>query len=264
MYLKLSISVVFFGVVFASCSKMEKPNFMFILVDDLGWTDLGYSGSDFHESPNIDSLSRKSILFSNAYASGSVCSPSRASIMSGKHPARVNITDWIPGLNPENRKLLGAKDLNELPLEEITLAEVLEENEYITFFAGKWHLGSQGFLPENQGFQTNIGGYEKGHPPNGYYSPYKNPKLPDGPHGEYLTDRLTNEVIEFLHTHNNAEPFFIYLNYYSVHTPIQPCKRHLNRFNKKLESINDRKVKFTDEDGARTTINQRKTPPMPL
>ena len=187
--------------------QQEQQNFVFILVDDLGWTDLGYSGSTFYETPNIDALSGESIQFSHAYASGSVCSPSRASIMTGKHPARVNITDWIPGNAPEDQILLGPKDLDELPLEETTLAESFKANGYSTFFAGKWHLGGEGYFPENQGFDTNIGGHHRGSPPGGYYTPYKNPKLTDGPDGEYLTDRLTNESINFLDTISKNHSF---------------------------------------------------------
>lgn len=225
-------------------------------MDDLGWTDLGYTGSTFYETPNIDSLSNVSIQFTNAYSSGSVCSPSRASILTGKHPARVNITDWIPGSNPKNEKLIGPVDLNELPLQEITLAEVLKDNGYKTFFAGKWHLGNEGFFPEDQGFETNIGGHEKGQPPGGYYSPYKNPKLTDGPEGEYLTDRLTDESIHFLDKVDN-EPFFLFLTYYSVHTPIQPSKRHIDKFNQKLYKLKTKEVSQRIEGGGLTRLDQR-------
>ena len=183
-----------------SCKVTKKQNFVFLLVDDMGWKDLGYSGSTFYETPNIDAVRSSSVQFTNAYASASVCSPTRASILTGKHPARVNITDWIPGDNNQDKKLLGPKDLDSLPLKEVTIAEVLKQNGYSTFFAGKWHLGNQGFLPEDQGFDKNLGCYHVGQPPGGYYVPYKNPYLADGPKGEYLTDRLTNESIHFLDT----------------------------------------------------------------
>ena len=238
-----------------SCAE-KKQNFVFILVDDLGWTDLGYSGSTFYETPNIDALSNTSILFTNAYASGSVCSPSRAAILTGKHPARVNITDWIPGNDPHNEKLIGPADLNELPLEEITLAEVLRNNGYKTFFAGKWHLGAQGFFPEDQGFESNIGGHEKGQPPVSYYSPYNNPKLTDGPDGEYLTDRLTDESINFLDT-VGTEPFFLFLTYYTVHTPIQANKQHIKKFQHKLEQLDDPEISQRNEGDGVTTLEQR-------
>ena len=240
-----------------SCAE-KKQNFVFILVDDLGWTDLGYSGSTFYETPNIDALSKKSIQFTHAYSSGSVCSPSRASIMTGKHPARLNITDWIPGNDPKNQMLLGPKDLDELPLEETTLAEALKANGYKTFFAGKWHLGSQGYFPEHQGFETNIGGHHAGSPPGGYYTPYKNPKLTDGPDGEYLTDRLTNESISFLDT-IGQNPFFLFLTYYSVHTPIQPNKAYIEKFNKKLDKLKSKETSYSQEGLGITTLDQRNT-----
>lgn len=240
---------------FFSCTE-KKQNFVFILVDDLGWTDLGYAGSDFYETPNIDALSEVSIGFTNAYSSGSVCSPSRASIMTGKHPARVNITDWIPGNNPGNKFLLGPQDLDQLPLTEITLAEVLQKNGYQTFFAGKWHLGGEGFYPEDQGFDFNFGGHHMGQPPGGYYSPYDNPKLKDGPDGEYLTDRITDESINFVN-HTGDSPFFLFLSFYTVHTPIQASKRHLDRFEQKLQAL-DNKVASQRTDGhGITTLTQR-------
>lgn len=214
----------------------RKPNVVFILVDDLGWFDLGCYGSPFYETPNLDRLAASGMRFTNAYAACPVCSPTRAAIMTGKHPARVNITDWIPGNDPKDRKLLGPQDQHQLPLEEITLAEALRDQGYTTFFAGKWHLGDTGFFPENQGFHINKGGHHRGSPPGGYYVPYKNPKLEDGPEGEYLTDRLTGESIRFLKKNKN-NPFLLYLSFYTVHTPIQACKRHLAHFKEKAAAL---------------------------
>jgi|TARA_B110000444_G_scaffold33741_1_gene29124 arylsulfatase A-like enzyme len=255
------ILILFFCFLFFSCNSKEKtdtkkPNVIFILVDDLGWNDLGYSGSNFYESPNIDSLSKDSYEFLTAYAASSVCSPTRASIMTGKHPARVNITDWIPGFDPKNRPLLGPTDLNQLPLEEITIAEKLKESGYKTFYSGKWHLGSEGFYPEQNGFDINIGGFEKGSPIGGYYSPWKNPKLNNGPDGEYLTDRLTNESISFIENHDSGEPFFLFLSFYNVHTPIQPNIKHVDYFKDKLISKKDNKVRTRQEDQAISVMNQ--------
>jgi arylsulfatase A-like enzyme len=242
-------------LLFFSCVE-KKQNFLFILVDDLGWTDLGYSGSTFHETPNIDALSKVSIQFTNAYASASICSPTRASIMTGKHPVRVNITDWIPGYDPKDQKLSGPQDLDALPLEEMTLAEVLQDNGYKTFFAGKWHLGSDGNFPEDQGFEINKGGHHAGSPPGGYYSPYKNPKLPDGPEGEYLTDRLTNESLGFLDT-IDEDPFFLFLAYYTVHTPIQPNKQYIEKFETKLTAKANIINPYKEEGIGITTLEQR-------
>lgn len=250
-------SLIVYSVVLLSlfsCQKETKPNVLFILVDDLGWTDLGYK-SDFYETPHLDELSEQMVVFTNAYASASICSPSRAAIMTGKHPVRLNITDWIPGADPQNRTLVGPTDLNQLELSEISLAEILKENGYSTFFSGKWHLGSEGFYPEEQGFDINLGGHEKGSPPGGYYSPYKNPKLKDGPEGEYLTDRLTDEAIQYLET-RDKNPFFLFMSYYTVHTPIQASKKHLQRFTEKLDKL-DPSIQFRNEENSRTVINHR-------
>ena len=251
---------IIISIPFISCQidyeQKKKPNVIFILVDDLGWNDLGYSGSTFYESPNIDSLSNDSFQFMNAYAASPVCSPTRASIMTGKHPSRVNITDWIPGLDPKDKPLLGPKDLDELPLEETTIAEKLKESDYKTFYVGKWHLGSQGYYPENHGFDVNIGGFDKGSPMGGYYSPYKNPKLSDGPEGEYLTDRLTNEALGLINNHDTSEPFALFLSFYNVHTPIQANLKHVDYFKEKLSKMNDNVVRTRDEGEAVTRLNQ--------
>jgi arylsulfatase A-like enzyme len=255
--LLLCVLLVLF-MTFPACKKDagELPNFLFVLVDDLGWTDLGCYGSTFYETPNIDRLASQSMLFTNAYASASICSPSRASILTGKYPSRINITDWIPGHDPRDRKLLGPDDLHALPLDEVTLAEVLKENGYNTFFCGKWHLGGEGFLPTDQGFDHNIGGFDKGSPPGGYYSPYDNPKLTDGPDGEYLTDRLTDESIKFL-KEQGPSPFFLFLSYYTVHTPIQPCKRHNEKFLAKAERLPGQGEPLLVEEGdGKTVVNQ--------
>ncbi len=228
---------------------------MFILVDDLGWTDLGCYGSTFYETPFIDQLASQGMMFTNAYSANPVCSPTRASIMTGKYPTRVGISDWIPGLDPKDRKLLGPEDLHALPLEEVTIAETLKKHGYSTFFAGKWHLGGEGFYPEQQGFDINIGGHEKGSPPGGYYVPYNNPKLSDGPEGEYLTDRLTTESLKFMEE-NKKNPFFLFLSYYTVHTPIQPNKKFISKFKDKLMGMNDSIPRQMNEHNGFTVLNQ--------
>jgi arylsulfatase A-like enzyme len=215
-----------------SVTRPKRPNFLFILVDDLGWADLSCYGSTFHETPHLDKLAASAVRFTDAYAAHPVCSPTRAAIMTGKNPARIGITDWIPGSNPRDRKLLGPSDKHRLALEEVTLAEALKRGGYRTFFAGKWHLcaaGDKSFHPEDQGFEINKGGHHRGSPPGGYYTPYKNPKLTDGAEGEYLTDRLTDETIGFMSRHRDG-PFLAYLSFYTVHTPIQACKRHGAKF----------------------------------
>ena len=252
------ITLLFITILIFSCSnENEKPNLLFILVDDLGWTDVSYNNSDYYETIHIDNLSETSMLFDNAYAASSVCSPTRASIMTGKHPARVNITDWIPGLDPKNKPLLGPIDRNELPLEETTIAEVLRDNNYSTFYSGKWHLGSEGHYPEDQGFDVNIGGFEKGSPMGGYYSPYKNPRLSDGPEGEYLTDRLTLETIELIRNRDTKKPFAAFLSFYNVHTPIQENKEFIDYYVEKLKSYENTSPETVKEGDAITLLNQR-------
>ncbi|MEM9328055.1 MAG: sulfatase [Bacteroidota bacterium] len=220
-----------------ACQPTEQtPNVLIILVDDLGWNDLGYMGSTFYETPHIDALSEQSFRFTDAYSSGSVCSPSRAALMTGRHPVSLRITDWIPGQDPRDRPLLGPQDLNELPLEEVTLAEVFAEANYRTMFSGKWHLGDEGYFPEQQGFEVNKGGHHRGSPPGGYYVPYKNPMLSDGPEGEYLTDRLTDEMLQFIGEGQGA-PFFTCLSFYNVHTPIQPNLDFIAHFEDKANRL---------------------------
>ena len=205
----------------------RRPNFVFILVDDLGWTDVGCFGSSFYETPNIDRLGRESMRFTNAYAACPVCSPTRASIMAGKYPARMDTTDWFGAAQPDhprskNKPMLPAPYLDKLPLEEATVAEALHKADYSTFFAGKWHLGpTEQFWPEHQGFDINKGGWRKGGPygPGKYFVPYGNPRLEDGPKGEHLPDRLATETVKFI-TDNKDKPFLAYLSFYSVHTPL--------------------------------------------
>ena len=234
----LRLLTVFFLAMALNLSAQQKPNFVFILVDDLGWADLSCYGSTSYDTPNLDKLAESGVRFTQAYAGGSVCSPTRASILTGRSPARLNITDWIPGMKAKNPLLEVPKILNELPHSEVTIAEVLKENGYNTYYCGKWHLGHEDHFPDTQGFDVNIAGLHKGSPPGGYYSPYKNPKLPDGPKGEYLPDRLTNESIKIFEKEvKDDKPFLLYLSYYTVHTPIQASKRHIAKYKSKLAGM---------------------------
>src|ERR1035437_1931951 len=182
-------------------------NVVMMLVDDMGQRDLGCYGSTFYETPVLDRLAGEGMLFTNGYASCPVCSPTRASIMSGKYPARLGVTDWIGGNN--SGKLSAVPYLHYLPLEEISVASALREAGYQTWHVGKWHLGDAPFYPEKHGFDVNIGGCHMGHPSGGYWSPYKNPKVVDGPAGEYLTDRLTTDAIDLLKKRDRSRPFFL-------------------------------------------------------
>jgi len=234
---------------FNSCKPdIQKPNVIFILLDDYGYTDLGCYGSIFYETPNIDRLASEGIRFTDAYAACPVCSPTRAALMTGKYPVNTGVTDWIPGRQasaanglPEDRFL--SQPFNpKLDLKETTIAETLKSNGYITMISGKWHLGEDSiFWPENQGFDVNKGGYSKGAPnrsnkSNGYFSPYGNPRLEDGPVGEYLTDRQTDDVIRFIEDKKD-KPFFVYLSYYAVHNPMQGKEELIQYFQNKADSM---------------------------
>jgi len=247
--------VFFVTLSFCACdnsSKHKQPNIIFILVDDLGWSDLGFMGSDYYETPNIDWLSEQGMVFTNAYAACAVCSPTRASIMTGKYPARLGITDWIRPyylrgektirpteyLGDSTRKLLCPPNPYWLEQEELTLAEMLKEEGYTTLHIGKWHLGGQAYHPENQGFDYNIGGCDYGQPPS-YFDPYVNKYLPDGipllpgrNKGEYLTDRESDEMISFINDHKD-KPFYINMCHYAVHTPIEAKGQYIEYFKEK-------------------------------
>ncbi len=222
-----------------SAMAAEKPtNFVFFLVDDLGWADVGCFGSEFHETPHIDKLAATGMRFTNGYAACPVCSPTRASILTGRHPVRVDITDWIPGqtrTQQQGARFQHIEDRDNLALEEVTIAEALKEHGYQTFFAGKWHLGDRGHWPTDQGFDINIGGNSKGSPPGGYYAPWTNPTLEAKHEGEYLTERLTEESVKFLQDRDQAKPFLLYLSYYNVHTPIQPYKKRVGHYREKAK-----------------------------
>ena len=235
----------------------KKTNFLFFLVDDMGWADLGANGSTFHETPHIDRLAKSGMRFTQGYAAGSVCSPTRASIMTGKHPVRVDITDWIPGqTNRPTNPLLHPEDRHSLPLEEVTLAEALKQHGYQTFFAGKWHLGKEGEWPTDQGFDINIGGHHKGSPPGGYYAPWTNPALKAKRKGEYLTERLTEESAKFLESRDKAKPFLLYLSYYNIHTPIQPYKKRIDHYKSKAEKSFTGPTPFEVEHDGKTRTRQ--------
>lgn len=208
----------------ASCSNPKKPNIILFVVDDMGWTDVACFGSDLHETPNIDKLASSGMKFTNAYASCTVCSPTRASIMTGKYPARLHCTDWIDGHKKPFAKMKIPNWTMYLDLDEVTLAEALKADGYNTIHLGKWHLGEdEKYWPTNQGFDVNIGGYSAGGPKGvgkPYFSPYGNPRMTDGPEGEYLTERLANDAVSYIDNVNDKEePFFMNFWFYNVHGP---------------------------------------------
>jgi len=211
----------------------QGPNIVFILADDLGWADLGCYGNTFHQTPNLDKLAAQGMRFTDAYAASSVCSPTRSSILSGKYPARNDLTIWLNGRSPVYAKLLDAPHATELALEEITIAEALKPAGYATASVGKWHLGGEPFYPQHQGFDLNVAGTSNGSPAGGYFLPNKM-DLPDATKGKYLTDWLTDEAVKFIDAHHQ-EPFFLYLPYHAVHTPIQGKKKLIELYQKRME-----------------------------
>ncbi|MBX3119575.1 MAG: sulfatase [Fimbriimonadaceae bacterium] len=209
-------------------TQRPKPNIVFILVDDMGWKDVGCYGSRYYQTPNIDRLAKTSARFTQAYAAAAVCSPTRASILTGKYPARLHLTDWISGEGaPKNSKFTIPKWQQSLPLSETTLPEALKRQGYATASIGKWHLGGPDSSPEKHGFDLNIAGGHIGHPAS-FFWPYGAPgnshRVPGiaetgGQKGEFLTDRLTDEALRFMDS-SRDKPFFLYLPFYAVHAPL--------------------------------------------
>jgi arylsulfatase A-like enzyme len=215
-------------------SVKKRPNFVFFLIDDMGWIDAGCYGSSFYETPNIDGLAGEGMRFTDAYAACPVCSPTRASIMTGKYPARLKLTDYLKGRR--RGKLNPADYLDQMPLEEFTIAEALKEGGYATGFVGKWHLGDKPYYPEHQGFDVNIGGTRSGMPRSYFYPQWRSNPPIEGRDGEYLTDRLTDESLRFLEANSN-KPFLLYLSHYAVHTPLQSKKKLTAKYKAKAKNL---------------------------
>jgi len=213
----------------------EKPNVVFFLVDDMGWMDIGANGSSFYETPNIDRLATEGVRFTQAYAASPICSPTRASILTGKNPARIHLTQWIGGPgNPDY--------VRNLPLEEVLLPEVLKDAGYSTIFLGKWHLnnreGEGTYWPDKQGFDINIAGHFRGglYIKNKYFSPWDIPNLENGPDGQYMTDRLAQEAVNYIDGHAK-NPFFLYLSFYQVHAPFSAPEDRVEKYNEKKDQL---------------------------
>lgn len=227
-------------------SSRKKLNFIFILVDDWGWTDAGCCGSDLYETPNIDRLASEGVRFTDGYAACTVCSPTRASLMTGKYPARLHVTDWIEGHKRPYAKLKVPDWTMQLEHGEVTLAEALREAGYATAHVGKWHLGKTEYYPDKQGFDVNMFGNHKGSPPSYFYPYTRNDdrwsaaltNLTGGKEGEYLTDREAEEVCKFIEVHQE-EPFYINLAHYAVHTPLQAKEKLVNYYKGKINEENE-------------------------
>lgn len=252
---------------FHCSSTNKKPNIILFLVDDLGWRDLGCYGSTFYETPNVDKFAENGVKFTQAYSASAVCSPTRASLMTGKHPARLHLTDW---LGPDEWRPEGRMDTPEivqhLVHEERTIAEVLEENGYHTCLIGKWHLGEEDYYPENHGFETNIAGNAAGAPPS-YFYPYERKdwegtgwpvrlnNLPGGKKGEYLTDRLTEEAEAYIES-NADNPFFLMLSHYAVHKPFQAKEQHVKKYKTK-KAANEQSEEIFEKSEESISTRQR-------
>lgn len=219
-------------------------NVVLIVADDLGWADLGCYGADLHETPHIDKLASAGMRFTDAHSASPVCSPTRASILTGKHPARLRITIWREGSfeSPRGRKMIQADSVANLPHEEVTLAEVMKQKGYLTAAIGKWHLGDGDFYPETQGFDVNIGGTHWGAPET-FFHPYRGahnfrefryvPGLVGGKKGEYLTDRLTDEALRVIDM-AGEQPFFVDLAHHAPHTPIEGKAELVEHYRRKI------------------------------
>ena len=223
---------------FLSVNAAKRPNVVFFLVDDMGWRDVGCFGSSFYDTPNIDRLAKQGVKFTNAYAACHVCSPTRASIMTGKYPGRLNLTDWLSGRRDfAFQRLLSAEKLQALPLEEVTLAEALKANGYLTGIFGKWHLGNDQAGPLSQGFDVQIPSWNGCCPRGGYHPPYKMEGLKiEGKEDEYLTDRLNSMALDFIEQ-AGEKPFFLYLSHFSVHDPIQGRKDLVEKYRTKQTKL---------------------------
>ena len=224
-----------FGFLQQGISAEPKTNVVFFLIDDLGWRDLGCYGSEYYQTPNIDRLAKEGVRFTDAYSACTVCSPTRAAIMTGKYPARLLLTQWLPSgrWSRTGHKMKEGRYISNLPLEEVTIAEVLRGHGYKTAFMGKWHLGTETYYyPEHQGFDVNVAGRDYG-APGSYFFPFTGKwKIPStgqtlhkkqplsGKKGDYLADRLAEEAESFIRN-NSDNPFFLMLSHYAVHTPLQ-------------------------------------------
>lgn len=230
-----AISAILFpsGVALCAADPPRRPNVVVVLADDFGWTDLACYGSDLHETPHLDRLARDGMRFTQNYSACTVCSPTRAALLTGKYPARLHITDWIPGLMPDNPKLLVPEWTKFLPTSETTIAELFHSRGYTTASIGKWHLGGEEYYPQRNGFDINIGGTDKPSPPS-YLAPWKIPTLSEGKDGDYLTDRLADEAVRFI-DQSKDKPFFLYLAHFAVHTPIQGRADLVAKYKAKLK-----------------------------
>ncbi|MCE3014394.1 MAG: sulfatase [Pirellula sp.] len=217
-------------------TQPRPPNVVLILADDLGWSDLQCYGSQFYKTPHMDALAKQGVRFTQAYAACHVCSPTRASMMTGKYPARLQLTDWLPGRRDYPfQALKNAEIPQQLSLSEITIAEAFKAHGYRTAHIGKWHLGEEPYGPLQQGFDLQIPRWNKGWPKTGYHAPFQLDGL-EGNAGDYLTDRLTDEAERFIESHKD-QPFFLYMSHFAVHDPIEGRADLVAKYESKLSNM---------------------------
>lgn len=238
------MAIGFTLLVSSATAAERKPNVVFFLVDDFGWGALSCMGSEFHETPNIDKLAKRGMSFTNGYAACTVCSPSRAAILTGCYPGRLHLTDWIAGHNKPTAKL-AIPDWNmKIDHERIVLPEALKEAGYATCFIGKWHLmpinepqNMKDHFPESHGFDSNIGGREWGQPKGKgkYFFPWDMPNVEGGKEGDYLTDKLTDYAVDFIDK-KKADPFLLYFSYYTVHGPLMGKPEIVEKYKEKQKN----------------------------
>jgi arylsulfatase A len=261
IYFSASITCLANLSIFGISNELSKPennlsevkdelNFVFIMVDDLGWTDLGCYGSDLHETPNIDRLAGESMKFTDAYSAAPLCSPTRAALMTGKHPARLNMTTWYENSGTpqpnDHHKLISPATIGNLPLDEYSIAKAFKDAGYFTVHVGKWHLGDAVHFPEAHGFDFSIGCTVWGAPIS-YWYPFKGWRTPNeyrfiagledlsgDNENTYLTDRLTDEALKIIR-HKKDEPFFLHMSYYTPHTPIEGKPDYVEYFKSKIK-----------------------------
>jgi arylsulfatase A-like enzyme len=242
-------------------SIKDKPNVLLILVDDLGATDLACCGSNFYETPNLDRLAAEGMRFTNAWATCPVCSPSRASVLTGKYPARLGLTNFIDysgDYHPSKGKLIDAPYIKSLTPAEYTLPRALRDRGYRTFHVGKWHLGGKQCWPDKHGFDENIAGCHCGMPPKGYFSPWDIDNLENGVDGEYLPDRLGDEAVRLIEENAKTnKPFYMSFWPYLVHVPIEAKPEKIEKYRKKAQQMGLDKLK-TFEEGENFKIENKK------
>lgn len=251
---KCLLALVILFAAQVAIAETVRPNFVFLLVDDLGWGDFGCYGAEFYETPNIDQLARQGMRFDQGYAACTVCSPSRAAILAGCYPARLHLTDWIAGHKKPWAKLAVPNWTMKIEHQRMLLPEALKEAGYDTIFIGKWHLMPIGMpdfaqhYPTDHGFDVNIAGREWGQPkgPGRYFSPFGMPNLDDGKPGDFLTDKLTDAAIEFLNSRDKSKPFLLYMSYYTLHSPLMAPEILIDKYSDKQKDFDNRKHEFLD------------------